>query len=411
MALLFNPLHYRLRRFIVKPLLAIVAVFALLFAVQALVSYIYVFEEPKPFEGDRFYNPYSQIDPNNWQRMNLHAHSKHWLGLTNGNATPEQVVEKYARMGYGVVGLSNYQSVSSTDVKGDFIEMPVYEHGFGYNKFHQLVINPQTVSWQDQLVYVNLSQKQYMLSVLRRDESLICFNHPAFTRGQTPDEMAYLRGYDLIEAASGMESSSMSYWDSALSAGIPSFVLANDDSHDVTNESEYGAFFTQIQGSRSMEGVLSSLRRGETVGVALRYPDGMTEDMKVDYMSRVVPSVDRFVVDSDTLTVSFSLPAKTVRFIGQWGEVRASVPDVASLVSYPLSMTDTYVRVEAEFEGGVTLYLNPVFRCAVIDEQAPLKAYHERPLTVDTGWTALYRSVCVLLIVFLYFMLRRIWKW
>src|SRR5262249_39513613 len=44
---------------------------------------VYNFPDPRPFSGPRLYNPYEAIaEP--WRRVNLHAHARAWMGITNG---------------------------------------------------------------------------------------------------------------------------------------------------------------------------------------------------------------------------------------------------------------------------------------------------------------------------------------
>ena len=67
---------------------------------------IYRFPEPTRFSGPHFWNPYTRM-AGSWQRTNLHAHGHSWVGLTNGQQSDEEVVQRYRDLGYTVPGVSD----------------------------------------------------------------------------------------------------------------------------------------------------------------------------------------------------------------------------------------------------------------------------------------------------------------
>ncbi len=128
------------------------AVFILILVIlvlQYVVNARYTFPEPHPFSGSYIYNPYRNIDSSKWRLANFHAHTRLYLGLTNGALnTDESLDSLYKYLGYSIISISNYQSINAFESKNKWY-VPVYEHGFLYYKSHQLVLNAKKVNWQD----------------------------------------------------------------------------------------------------------------------------------------------------------------------------------------------------------------------------------------------------------------------
>lgn len=397
--------HDSFKRFVVKPIAAILLAGLFFFTFQALFVKVYLDAPPRSFRGSNIYNPYSNLSGGEWLKMNLHAHTSSWGGITNGENTTEEVIGAYRSLGYGVIGISNYQSIQrATEVPEGVIYMPTYEHGYGINKFHQLMIDPNRVSWFEQLYYFNTAQMQQIFIDLRDDAQLICFNHPQFTRWLNPEVMKSLKGYDLIEAASGMASSSTNYWDIALSEGVPSFVLANDDSHSVTPIENIGHFYTMVYAQKhSKEGVIEALRKGAHYAVhAPNHREHNPENL---------PELSYLTLVNDTISVQFSQTPTKIAFIGQEAAIRGEVKD-SPFAQLSISSKDTYIRIEAEFADGTRILTNPLFRYDLIENMnEPLRTFHTLPVIIDDMGTLYYRIICVLVLMLLYFASRRLWKW
>lgn len=92
----------------------ILASLILLFLIGTLPYYwtnIFNFSEPKPFQGEVFYNPYKNISKS-WIKANLHAHSILHHGLAYGQNTPEELFHVYDSMNYDLACISNYNNMS-----------------------------------------------------------------------------------------------------------------------------------------------------------------------------------------------------------------------------------------------------------------------------------------------------------
>jgi hypothetical protein len=282
-----------------------------------------------------------------WQKANFHAHSKAWMGLTNGHFTADSVYGKYVGLGYTIPVVSNYQKLSVLPNKSAANYIPVYEHGYNNKKTHQLAIGATHVTYYDLPFYQTLDNKQYVLDHLGTSTELICINHPTIRNGYKEKELKLLTGYDLMEVLNRGRSYEQR-WDIALSSGKPVWALGNDDSHDIARPWETGSSWTMINSeTNNREDIYAALRKGRS------------------YIVKGEKAVNKFYLEKaetigDSVHFSFSGKAKEIRLTGQDGKVITSVKDVAE-VGYKFKANDTYVRTAAYY-GDFDILLNPVIR-------------------------------------------------
>jgi len=337
----------------------------MLFLFNYLIAERYIFIEPRPFAGPVWHNPYAGMDSLNWRRTNLHMHSHAWGGITNGNQhSNHDVWELYRKLGYESIGISNYQYID-TLYSGQPFYIPVYEHGYGIFKSHQLSIGARKVLWYDLPFGQNKHHKQYILNKLKERTELVSINHPTFFNGYAPEDFKYLSNYDLIEALNGYRNS-IPHWDTALSSGKPAFLMANDDMHDITSPGEVGRRFMMVNApDNHRKSILESLQNGKSFGVEIKMPLDETYEGKAQRFD-TLPEVTAITISNDTLMVKVSKRPSEIRFYGQYGKLLYKAGRSAS-ASYVLQPEDTYVRMEVLYPTpndveGIVLYLNPVFR-------------------------------------------------
>ena len=325
----------------------------------------YIFPKPAPFSGKSFYNPYQDMDSSRWLKGNFQVQSRVWLGLTSGrNNSSDDVRSIYRQLGYDVLCFSDYQQINHTDDTASSY-IPAYEHGYGPHKRHQIGIGSRKVLWLDYLLWQNLGNKQHIINRLRPDNDLIAIAHPNLKGGYAPSDFRYLTGYDLIEALNHI-ATSVPHWDSALSAGKPAFILADDDAHDIKNPHFVGRFCTFIKApSAKQPDVVQALKAGKAFGamIYMKEEDGFPE--KIDYAAKM-PVLKSAQMAGDTFTVEVSEAAKEISFIGQGGTIKRTAT-VVNKASYVFKPEDTYIRAEILFPNiwngsGTHYYLNPVFR-------------------------------------------------
>jgi hypothetical protein len=284
--------------------------------------------------------------------------------------------------------------------------IPVYEHGYGIKKWHQVVIGAHRVNWIDFPFCQTLSHKQYILDVLRENSELVYIAHPRFGGGYKPDDMSWLTGYSGVEALNYFRLS-IDYWDSALSAGRYAGLMGNDDSHDIYQPMEVGHRMTYIH-SPSLHGdsIISALKAHRAYGADIFRTREETMEEKI----AKIPSIARLMsatLSGDTLKVAVSKEAESFRFIGQGGREKGRMENVSS-AWYVIRPEDTYIRTEIHFADKNILHLNPIVRYDPADGRPG-----NPPLaTINVYKTWVYRILLLASVVFIlvngwYFFIRK----
>ncbi len=193
----------------------------------------YEFPPPQPFVGPSWHNPYSRWD-GPYRKVNLHAHSVAWGGLTAGEASPEEMAARYAEAGFEALALSNYHQVTTLE-RPPLPMLRAYEHGINLTKAHRLVLGSSDTVALDFPVSTR-SMRQWMLNVLGSRAALVGLNHPSLRGGHGCADVAALTGFQLFEVHNPYATSHLE-WDCALSAGRLAWVVGNDDAHTARDES------------------------------------------------------------------------------------------------------------------------------------------------------------------------------
>ncbi|MCB0723822.1 MAG: hypothetical protein KDC73_03915 [Ignavibacteriae bacterium] len=379
----------RILKFPLYLVLFLLFVFITYIAYGYFVSEIYDFPEPKPFTGDRLYNPYDNLYPH-WYKANFHAHSYAWGGLTNGKQTEEEVIQKYRQENYDLIYLSNYHKIYLTYPPGNPSSLSVYEHGYNTTKAHRLVFGAESPSYFDIPIYLNTSAKQYLINELKKDSKMLAIAHPAFHNGHTPHELRYLSGYDLMEVLNHYRVSDV-YWDSALSSGKAVWLISDDDTHDINDPVETGVCWTLVNSpDKNADDIMNSLKTGKAVGLKGK-----------NFENPLI--LESVTIDSMTVNYKFNMPAN-IKLIGDNGIVKAESGNSDS-ISYTFKPEDTYLRAVVNTPDSVSfLYLNPVIR---YDGGAP----PSNPFTAKVNYFQSYLIRVLILIPYLlliYFIYRKI---
>lgn len=322
----------------------------------------YSFDEPKPFQGNYLHNPYKDMEPDNWIQANFHAHTRQYGGLTNGRVNTNEMLDSvYSALGFDHIGVSDYNKINYYDsANPSFI--PTYEHGYGLFKIHQLCIGADKVRHLDYFAFQNLSMKQHTLNRLAKQTRLAIPAHPSFVKkGYLVEDMKYLSNYKLMEVLNGFRIST-AHWDEALSNGHLVYLIANDDSHDVTDITDVATRFTMINApANEAECLLQALENGNAVGVDFPVKRKETLEQKIQRIKNNLPYVTQVELKSDTLLISASKTMSKIIFIGQDAE-ELEVQKKVKTAKYVIQPEDEYVRAVLKFDDGTTLYLNPITR-------------------------------------------------
>jgi len=338
----------------------------------------YEFPPPRPFAGERWYNPYAEVVPGRL-RACFHAHSTESLGgLSQATAPFDALHAAYRRLGYDVIGISEYQAIRPEVAEDDGrVYVRVYEHGYGAGKQHQTVIGAGRIEWRDYICGQGLDQKQHILDLLGDPGVFIVANHPNKWQGYADEDFDRLTGVHGIEIETRY-SKGYVHWDRALSAGKPVWGICSDDAHRPERPWHIGSGWVWLHAKeRSEAGVLEALRTGRFESVWAK--------------SRGAPNALRSLevvrdAEGDRVELALVRPAEWLHAIGQGGEI-LRIAKHTDAMSIPLGPEITYVRFAAKTDN-TFLYLNPVFRT---DADDPVAAAPRA--TVASGPTALRRSL------------------
>src|SRR5262249_28584317 len=153
-------------------------------------------------------------------------------------------------------------------------ELSVYEHGYNVGKHHQLAIGAHSIAWFDLPLWQGIHQKQYVITRVAATADVLAIAHPAALQGYaySDEELQQLSGYQLMEVVSGRFMTESS-WDSALSAGRAVWIIADDDTHDVTKPDRFAIAWNMIAApSTSPTDIVNALGAGRTYAI-LQLPD------------------------------------------------------------------------------------------------------------------------------------------
>jgi len=339
-------------------------------ALLLLVLFVYLstptysFKEPRPFEGEYLYNPYQDMNPDQWKKYHFHCHSRKYFGLTNGRKSTETAIDSvYQALGYDHYGISDYMSINphNTD-KQDYI--PAYEHGYGlFRKTHQICIGAESVYWPDFLFMQNLNMKQHTLNKLGERSRFVMPAHASFTTGYKVNDMVLLSNYRLLEILNPY-GNAFEHWDMALSNGHRVYALGDDDTHNITDHSEVCHNMTMVNMQNlDAESAYEALDKGLCYAVEFDnwYHFPMTLEEKVKQV-KALPHLTCAELVGDTLFVATSAnKMQEVKFIGQDGKVLKTEEAVATAY-YVIQPEDHYVRTVINVNGLQHFYLNPVTR-------------------------------------------------
>jgi len=369
--------------------LFIVTILSILFIASLfyLPTSFFDFPDTKPFLGHYIYNPY-QSHADNLFRANFHAHSKAWKGITDGNDTEQELFDAYTQHGYDIASISNYHSISKYAQSRTDLYIPAYEHGYNILKSHYLVINAEDVSYFDFPLFQTTSHQQKVIHQIQKKNKYIAIAHPRFGGGRTFENMHHLVGYDFTEVLNHYRVSD-DFWDEGLSAGKLSWVLGNDDIHNVTTDPSFKMWNMIYSANRHPDSIMINMKRG--CHYAVQSYNGKSDNTFLSCNK----------INDSTFYLKFLNAADSIQWIGQGGLVKKTIIQSDSS-TYTFVPADTYIRAVA-FNGNSRILLNPLLRYDghIVPFASTLKASEN---TVKT-WSA--RTVIALLSLSFLFLIRK----
>ncbi|MBR4848535.1 MAG: hypothetical protein IKV07_04165 [Bacteroidaceae bacterium] len=368
---------------ILSKVFAAIILIALMAIVATSVSFIYDFNEPKPFSGPDIFNPYSKLDTAHcWKKANFHVHTRVKGILNECDYWPGEVYKRLERLGYDIVTFSNHNELT-THPFDSTLQVNVYEHGYNLFKFHKLVFGSEKVNRFDHLLPFLASQRQFQLDLLDNGSDIVQYNHPLRTTGTTKELMQKLEGYDIIELDCGKSTENV-FWDWALSSGHYSFGLANDDLHypDRTTKTARRCNFLCTP-SATYEDIKRCLLDG--CYYSMRIPDYGNGDWEIKTIKNLdLPRIENIGLRDSTIYVVLSATADSIKVFGQH-HTTLLLEKETSAAEYTIQPSDRYARFTAYFPSGEVIYSNPFARYNANDANSPVKPMTHKvniPLTI-----------------------------
>jgi len=177
-------------------------------------------------------------------------------------------------------------------------------------------------------------------------------------------DLIYLNKYDCIEVLNPY-GSSISYWDAALSAGKPVFIMGNDDAHHVEKIASIGKDCTWVNiDALNCKSIVKALKTGRSYGMHIADVPCETEANRIKRLRDDLPRLKEFSVSHDTIQMALSQKAVEIQFTGQKGKILSTTCQV-SQARYVIKSGDRYVRATIIFADGTEIFLSPVFRYSV----------------------------------------------
>lgn len=340
------------KKLIYSLLVFLLFLLSIILAWQALTP-IYNFSEPKKFHGEFIYNPYSGYDSAMVYKANFHAHT----GWDIDSAyTPLQFREAYINQGYDIISNANHQYI---DFTGD---IPSYEHGYNANNYHILMLNASKVSYFDfPLMLRPKHQMQYMLNKLRGNSSAIGINHPERIRlaPNHYDHLQYVQGYDFMEMNPPHDPTA---WDTALSSGIYSRLIANDDAHSITRRwSWFQKCYTMVcSPSKDSTDIINALLNGNAYGVVISNEKNMQANPH-EGIAKITDIGLTSDSSANRIYIKLNEIADSIQFISDNGVI-AHQANATDSAAYTLAPTDSYARIVAYYTPGIELWSNAFVR-------------------------------------------------
>jgi hypothetical protein len=285
---------------------------------------------PTPSTGNTLvaYNPYDL--GGQWYKGQLHSHSI----LSDGTMSPDDVVARYAELGYDFVALTDHKIIAQA--KGSILVIGS-DNGKGSAESspipHITALNISTVPQED------LGFEQRYAYILDQG-GFAMLNHPASSGVRIGNELLdTLPNYTALELLSYENSSyTIAQWDDLLTKGKIIWGATTDDSHEIQNMGLKWVV-VRMNGELTTDNVLNALRHGSF------------------YSSRG-PNINDISVSNNVIKVT-AQGADRIAFYGSEGKLLKEVWGNEE-VSYSIIGTEGYVRAEVT-DKGIKAWTEPVF--------------------------------------------------
>ena len=305
------------------------------------------------------------MDEQTWYRGNLHTHTTE----SDGDAEPEYVAGWYKEHGYDFLVLSDHNHLTLLDygngrdgslcplmIPGEEVtvrmhdnKIPVHLNGIGIDRVVQPIDTGDVAT-----------TLQANIDAIRDAGGISSINHPSWKWAFDHEPIIETHGASLIEVFNAATQcnnypipvpgylSPSQIWDNVLSAGVPIFGVASDDSHHYHD-------FSPDMDNPGRGWVMVESKGLETEAVVEAMATGRFYSSTGVFLGELKSSVDE---------VSLKIRRKAdaiflTRFIGRDGTVYGE--QVGREVSYHPTGDEGYIRAHVTSSNGLQAWTQPVF--------------------------------------------------
>jgi hypothetical protein len=351
---------------------------------------LYLFEDPKAFNGGFIYNPYQISDSLNFYKVLFARPTATIKDIFRQNS---QFMSNNTTNGFS--GFDHEEVVLRQNLfwnAGNKNGFQTYMHGLGFNDPSMLCMGAQKKLWIDYPLFKNLHHKQGLIDKLLKDCEMVVLNPVSFSH----EDMKYLSGYQLIDLNSKTHNA-IALWDSALSNGHLVYGFVSEEIPEFSPAYDKNPGFLLINAdSNSIISLMDAIKNGRSFSVISNQEEEKTPDEELLKDFRL-----KLNLIADTIHIESSDSAILFKFIGQNGKLIHFVENTSNAACF-FRPEDSYIRTEILLSDGTKIFLNPLIR------HYAEEAERQRLSVMDTEKTAMLRGAYIILIVLL---LQMIFKW
>ncbi len=198
-------------------------------------------------------------------KINLHMHTT----LTDGKASPAEVVKRYRSMGYDAIALTDHWFFGIEDETPDFTILSGAEYNIGGNDCRDGVYHILCIGAKAAPAVKKTMPAQQIIEEIHRAGGLAVLAHPAWSLNE-PQEIMKLKGIDATEIYNSVSGVHMSRRpDSSLiidllaSRGTYFPIVADDDTHYYDGSDDCISWIMVQAEDCTRERLLPAIRRGD----------------------------------------------------------------------------------------------------------------------------------------------------
>ena len=296
-----------------------------------------------------------------WLKGNLHTHTNN----SDGDSTPEKVVDLYDALGYDFLYITDHNYLTSIE---------------GFNTNNMLLISGCEITLESEGVPVHINALnvkeiiipenkltiqesiQSAIDAAKEAGGIAQINHPNYQWAFDTNHMKHIKGWHLFEVynshplcnslGGGGVQSNEQMWDELLSQGFKIWGTACDDMHTLSCEN-WGE-----RGSKALPA-----RAWVVVNASEKYPKAITESLKRgDFYSSTGITIESILTNDKYYTLQIKQNQDyryTTYFVGFEGELLST--DFSTTPRYNFKGDEHYVRAKIIDSQGSMAWTQPVW--------------------------------------------------